>query len=51
MTACPIYRLVTGEPFRDARPGAENSLLGSDEWTFGEICNGDAMHLELMASF
>jgi len=32
MTACPIYRLATGEPFRDARPGAENSLLGSDEW-------------------
>lgn len=45
-----IYRLVTGEPFRDSRPGAENSLLGSDEWSvLEEICNGDAMHLELMA--
>lgn len=45
-----IYRLVTGEPFRDSRPGAENSLLGSDEWgVLEEICNGDAMHLELMA--
>lgn len=45
-----IYRLVTGEPFRDGRPGAENSLLGSDEWSvLEEICNGDAMHLELMA--
>ena len=45
-----IYRLATGEPFRDARPGAENSLLGSDEWSvLEEICNADAMHLELMA--
>ncbi len=45
-----IYRLVTGEPFRDSRPGAENSLLGSDEWSvLEEICNGDAMQLELMA--
>ena len=45
-----IYRLVTGEPFRDSRPGAENSLLGSDEWSvLEEICNGNAMHLELMA--
>ncbi len=45
-----IYRLVTGEPFRDQRPGAENSLLGSDEWSvLEEICQGDAMHLELMA--
>jgi DNA sulfur modification protein DndC len=45
-----IYRLVTGEPFRDSRPGAENSLLGSDEWSvLEEICNDDAMHLELLA--
>ena len=45
-----IYRLVTGEPFRDCRPGAENSLLGSDEWSvLEEITGGDAMHLELMA--
>jgi len=45
-----IYRLVTGEPFRDCRPGAENSLLGSDEWSvLEEICHDDAMHLELMA--
>lgn len=45
-----IYRLATGKPFRDARPGSENSLLGSDEWSvLEEICNDDAMHLELMA--
>lgn len=45
-----IYREVTGEVFRDLRPGAEHSLLGSDEWTvLEEICNNDSMHLELMA--
>jgi DNA sulfur modification protein DndC len=44
-----IYEEVTGEPFKDTRPGAERSLLGSDEWTvLEEICE-DAMHLELMA--
>jgi len=26
-----IYREVTGEVFRDSRPGNDNSLLGSDE--------------------
>ena len=45
-----IYREVTGEVFRDPRPGANSSLLGSDEWAvLEEICNDDAMHLELMA--
>jgi len=45
-----IYQEVTGEEFIDPRPGAGNSLLGSDEWTvLEEICEGDAMHLELMA--
>lgn len=45
-----IYKEVTGENFQDTRLGAGNSLLGSDEWTvLEEICNGDAMHLELMA--
>lgn len=45
-----IYREVTGEVFRDPRPGTDNSLLGSDEWAvLEEICDGDAMHLELMA--
>lgn len=45
-----IYREVTGEVFRDLRPGADTSLLGSDEWTvLEEICNDDAMHVELMA--
>ncbi|OKH36823.1 sulfurtransferase DndC [[Phormidium ambiguum] IAM M-71] len=44
-----IYEEVTGEPFKDTRPGAERSLLGSDEWTvLEEICE-DQMHLELMA--
>jgi DNA sulfur modification protein DndC len=45
-----IYKEVTGEVFRDLRPGADSSLLGSDEWTvLEEICDDDAMHLELMA--
>jgi DNA sulfur modification protein DndC len=45
-----IHQEVTGEPFIDPRPGAGNSLLGSDEWAvLEEICEGDAMHLELMA--
>jgi len=44
-----IYEEVTGESFKDIRPGAERSLLGSDEWTvLEEICE-DTMHLELMA--
>ncbi|MBD2540902.1 DNA phosphorothioation system sulfurtransferase DndC [Coleofasciculus sp. FACHB-SPT36] len=44
-----IYEEVTGEPFRDERPGAERKLLGTDEWeVLQEICN-DEMHLELMA--
>jgi len=45
-----IYAEVTDEPFIDIRPGANYSLLGSDEWNvLEEICDGDAMHLELMA--
>lgn len=45
-----IYEEVTGEKFEDCRPGAGISLLGSDEWSvLEEICNGDEMHLELMA--
>jgi DNA sulfur modification protein DndC len=45
-----IYQEVTGELFIDPRPGAGISLLGSDEWAvLEEICDEDAMHLELMA--
>jgi DNA sulfur modification protein DndC len=45
-----IYKEVTGEEFQDPRPGADYSLLGSDEWAvLEEICEGDTMHLELMA--
>lgn len=45
-----IYREVTGEVFYDIRPGANNRLLGGDEWDIlEEICDDDAMHLELMA--
>jgi DNA sulfur modification protein DndC len=45
-----IYMEVTGEHFIDPRPGAGNSLLGSDEWAvLEEICEEDVMHLELMA--
>lgn len=44
-----IYREVTGEIFKDPRPGAEDSQLGSDEWNvLEEICD-DPMQLELMA--
>ncbi|MEH1892405.1 MAG: DNA phosphorothioation system sulfurtransferase DndC [Nostoc sp.] len=45
-----IYQEVTGEEFQDPRPGADYSLLGRDEWiVLEEVCEGDAMHLELMA--
>jgi DNA sulfur modification protein DndC len=45
-----IYQEVTGEPFKDPRPGSDYSLLGSDEWeVLEEICDGDGMQLELMA--
>ncbi|MDJ0715555.1 MAG: DNA phosphorothioation system sulfurtransferase DndC, partial [Prochloraceae cyanobacterium] len=38
-----IYEEVTGESFQDIRPGAGNSLLGSDEWNvLEEICGDDA---------
>jgi DNA sulfur modification protein DndC len=45
-----IYEEVTEEVFKDPRPGADHSILGSDEWgVLEEICDGDGMHLELMA--
>ena len=45
-----IYRKTMGERFKDPRPGADNSLLGSDEWeVLEQICAGEPMHLELMA--
>ena len=45
-----IYEEVTGEVFKDSRPGADQSILGSDEWgVLEEICEGDGMHLELMS--
>ncbi len=45
-----IYKEVTGEDFDDPRPGADDSLLGMDEWsTLEDICQDDTMHLELMS--
>ncbi len=45
-----IYEEVTGEVFKDPRPGAGNQLWGSDEWeVLDEICKPDTMHLELMS--
>ena len=45
-----IYQEVTGEVFRDIRVGAEEKVIGSDEWEIlEEICD-DEMHLELMAN-
>ncbi|MBW4561797.1 MAG: DNA phosphorothioation system sulfurtransferase DndC [Mojavia pulchra JT2-VF2] len=45
-----IYQEVTGEEFKDPRPGADFSLLGSDEWAvLEEVCADDEMHLELIA--
>ena len=44
-----IYQEVTGEVFKDIRIGADDKLLGSDEWEIlAEICD-DEMHLELMS--
>ncbi|MBO1351843.1 MAG: DNA phosphorothioation system sulfurtransferase DndC [Hormoscilla sp. GUM202] len=44
-----IYEEVLGEPFQDLAI-ASNRLLGTDEWNIlEEVCNDDAMHLELMA--
>ncbi|GAB4232189.1 MAG: DNA phosphorothioation system sulfurtransferase DndC [Stanieria sp.] len=44
-----IYEEVTGETFVDVRVGADEKLLGSDEWEIlEEICD-DEMHLELMS--
>ena len=45
-----IYQEVTGEVFKDIRVGAEEKVIGSDEWEIlEEICD-DEMHLELMAN-
>ncbi|MCD8489143.1 MAG: DNA phosphorothioation system sulfurtransferase DndC [Desertifilum sp.] len=45
-----IYQEVTGEPFKDPRPGADATTLGAEEWNIlAEVCEDDAMHLELMA--
>lgn len=45
-----IYKEVTGETFQDPRPGADNNLLGSEEWDIlADICAEDSMHLELLA--
>ncbi|WP_017298294.1 DNA phosphorothioation system sulfurtransferase DndC [Nodosilinea nodulosa] len=44
-----IYRKATGEIFKDPRPGADQSQLGSDEWSvLADLCQDDPMHLELM---
>ncbi len=44
-----IYKEVTGEVFEDIRIGADEKLLGNDEWeTLEEICD-DEMQLELMS--
>ncbi|HEY9769446.1 MAG TPA: DNA phosphorothioation system sulfurtransferase DndC [Coleofasciculaceae cyanobacterium] len=44
-----IYQEVTGEVFKDIRIGADEKLLGNDEWeTLAEICD-DEMQLELMS--
>ncbi|MBP0002483.1 MAG: DNA phosphorothioation system sulfurtransferase DndC [Cyanobacteria bacterium SBC] len=46
-----IYQEITGERFIDPRPGADNRLLGLDEWNIlEELSNGDEMHLELMTT-
>jgi DNA sulfur modification protein DndC len=45
-----IYEEVTGEPFKDVRLGTSKKLLGGDEWeTLKDLCDEDAMHLELMS--
>lgn len=44
-----IYRQFTGEIFKDPRPGADQNMLGNDEWSvLADICQDDSMHLELM---
>lgn len=44
-----IYREVTNEIFRDDRPGADSSLLNSEEWNLLEEVCENPMQLELMA--
>jgi DNA sulfur modification protein DndC len=44
-----IYQQITQQKFDDPRLGADNSLLGSQEWEIlEEICQNEPMHLELM---
>jgi DNA sulfur modification protein DndC len=44
-----IYQEVTGEVFKDIRLGADEKLLGSDEWEILEEICADEMQLELMS--
>lgn len=45
-----IYQEATGEPFQDPRKSASSRSLGNDEWrVLEDLCDGDLMHLELMA--
>ncbi len=45
-----IYQQILKQDFIDPRIGVDNSLLGSEEWQILEqLCEEDAMHLELMA--
>ncbi|BAZ44558.1 hypothetical protein NIES4102_15700 [Chondrocystis sp. NIES-4102] len=44
-----IYQEVTGEVFKDIRLGAEEKLLGGDEWEILEEICADEMQLELMS--
>jgi len=43
-----IYKQITGNDFIDPRIGANNSLLGIEEWQILEELCEDEMHLELM---
>ena len=45
-----IYQEITGERFKDPRPGSDNKRIGNDEWeVLQELCGNDKMQLELMA--
>lgn len=44
-----IYHDITGLNFDDPDNEGQHRLLGTEEWrTLEELCDGDAMHLELM---
>ena len=44
-----IYQEITQKKLNDPRIGADNNLLGSEEWEILEqLCEDDPMHLELM---